>query len=70
MLSCGTWDLEPSTFLDGSRKVDGPQRRSARETGTEVADVTAQPSSTYEAQQAMAEAILQKLQELNYISKN
>ena len=35
-----------------------------------LADVTAQPSSTYEAQQAMAEAILQKLQELNYISKN
>lgn len=34
-----------------------------------LADVTAQPSSTYEAQQAMAEAILQKLQELNYISK-
>ena len=35
-----------------------------------LSDVTAQPSSTYEAQQAMAEAILQKLQELNYISKN
>lgn len=35
-----------------------------------LADVTTQPSSTYEAQQAMAEAILQKLQELNYISKN
>ena len=35
-----------------------------------LADVTAQPFSTYEAQQAMAEAILQKLQELNYISKN
>ena len=35
-----------------------------------LADVTAQPSSTYEAQQAMAEAILQKLQELDYISKN
>lgn len=35
-----------------------------------LADVTAQPSSTYEAQQAMAETILQKLQELNYISKN
>ena len=35
-----------------------------------LADVTAQPSSTYEAQQAMAEAILQKLQEFNYISKN
>ena len=35
-----------------------------------LANVTAQPSSTYEAQQAMAEAILQKLQELNYISKN
>ena len=35
-----------------------------------LADVTAQPSSTYEAQQAIAEAILQKLQELDYISKN
>lgn len=35
-----------------------------------LADVTAQPSSTYEAQQAMAEAILQKLQELDYINKN
>ena len=35
-----------------------------------LADVTAQPFSTYEAQQAMAEAILQKLQELDYISKN
>ena len=35
-----------------------------------LADVTAQPSSTYEAQQEMAEAILQKLQELDYISKN
>ena len=34
-----------------------------------LANVTAQPSATYEAQQAMAEAVLQKLQELNYISK-
>lgn len=34
-----------------------------------LASVTAQPSSTYEAQQAMAEAILQKLQDLGYISK-
>lgn len=35
----------------------------------EETNVTAQPSATYEAQQAMAEAVLQKLQELNYISK-
>ena len=34
-----------------------------------LASVTAQPSATYEAQQAMAEAILQKLQDLGYISK-
>ena len=33
-----------------------------------LANITAQPSATYEAQQAMAEAILQKMQELNYIS--
>ena len=35
-----------------------------------LASVTPQPASTKEAQQAMAEAILQKLEELNYISKN
>ena len=35
-----------------------------------LASVTAQPSSTYEAQQAMAEAIFQKLQELGYITKD
>ena len=35
-----------------------------------LANVTVQPSATYEAQQAMAEAVLQKLQELNYISKS
>lgn len=32
--------------------------------------VTSQPASTKEAQQTMAEAILQKLEELGYISKN
>ena len=35
-----------------------------------LASVTPQPASTKKAQQAMAEAILQKLEELNYISKN
>lgn len=34
-----------------------------------LASVTSQPASTKEAQQAMAEAILQKLEELKYISK-
>lgn len=34
-----------------------------------LASVTAQPSATYEAQQAMAEAVFQKLQDLGYISK-
>ena len=34
-----------------------------------LADVTAQPSSTYEAQQAMAETVLQKMEELGYLSQ-
>ena len=34
-----------------------------------LAAVTAQPSATYEAQQAMAEAILQKMEDLGYLSK-
>lgn len=35
-----------------------------------LASVTTQPSATYEAQQAMAEAVFNKLQELGYISQN
>ena len=35
-----------------------------------LAGVTGQSAASYEAQQAMAEAVLQKLQELNYISKD
>ena len=34
-----------------------------------LAGVTGQSAASYEGQQAMAEAVLQKLQELNYISK-
>lgn len=34
-----------------------------------LASVTPQPSATYEAQQAMAEAILQKMEELGYLSQ-
>ena len=34
-----------------------------------LASVTPQPASTKEAQQAMAEAVLQKLEDLGYISK-
>lgn len=34
-----------------------------------LAEVTPQPSSTYEAQEAMAQAIFNKMTELNYISK-
>ena len=35
-----------------------------------LSSVTSQPSATYEAQQLMAEAILQKMEELGYISKD
>ena len=35
-----------------------------------LAGVTGQSAASYEGQQAMAEAVLQKLQELNYISKD
>ena len=35
-----------------------------------LASVTPQPSATYEAQQAMAEAILEKMEELGYLSQN
>lgn len=35
-----------------------------------LASVTAQPSATYEAQQAMGEAVFNKLQELGYITKD
>lgn len=35
-----------------------------------LASVTGQSAASYEGQQAMAEAVLQKLQELNYISKD
>ena len=35
-----------------------------------LANVTQQLSATYEAQQAMAEAVFQKLQELGYISQS
>ena len=59
--------------LDGSVTSEALDQALSQKWGEHyisLADVTAQPSSTYEAQQAMAEAILQKLQELNYISKN
>lgn len=35
-----------------------------------LASVTPQPSATYEAQQAMAETILAKMEELGYLSQN
>lgn len=35
-----------------------------------LSDVTPLPSATYEAQQAMAEAVFQKLKDLGYISRN
>ena len=74
-----TFQNKDQLIVVGTRPMDGSVTSEALDQALSqkwgehyisLADVTAQPSSTYEAQQAMAEAILQKLQELNYISKN
>ena len=59
--------------MDGSVTSDALDQVMSQKWGEHyisLAGVTPQPASTHEAQQAMAEAILQKLEELNYISKN
>lgn len=59
--------------LDGSVTSDALDQALSQKWGEHyisLASVTAQPSATYQAQQSMAEAILQKMEELGYISKN
>lgn len=59
--------------LDGSVTSDALDQVLSQKWGEHyisLASVTAQPSATYQAQQSMAEAILQKMEELGYISKN
>ena len=59
--------------LDGSVTSDALDQALSQKWGEHyisLASATAQPSATYQAQQSMAEAILQKMEELGYISKN
>ena len=59
--------------LDGSVTADALDQVLSQKWGEHyisLASVTAQPSATYEAQQAMAEAVFNKLQELGYITKD
>lgn len=59
--------------LDGSVTADALDQVLSQKWGEHyisLASVTAQPSATYEAQQAMGEAVFNKLQELDYITKD
>lgn len=59
--------------MDGSVIADALDQVLSQKWGEHyisLASVTTQPSATYEAQQAMAEAVFNKLQELNYITKD
>lgn len=59
--------------LDGSVTADALDQVLSQKWGEHyisLASVTAQPSATYEAQQAMGEAVFNKLQELGYITKD
>lgn len=62
----------------GTRPLDGSVDSATLDTALKekwgehyisLAEVTPQPSSTYEAQEAMAQAVFNKMTELNYISK-
>ena len=58
--------------LDGSvdsAALDAALKQKWGEHYISLAEVTSQPSSTYEAQEAMAQAIFNKMTELKYISK-
>lgn len=74
-----TFENKDEFIVVGTRPLDGTVTSDALdqvlsqkwgEHYISLASVTNQPSATYEAQQAMAEAVLQKLEELGYISKN
>lgn len=59
--------------LDGSVTADALDQVLSQKWGEHyisLASVTAKPSATYEAQQAMGEAVFNKLQELGYITKD
>ena len=59
--------------LDGSVTADALDQVLSQKWGEHyisLASVTAQPSATYKAQQAMGEAVFNKLQELGYITKD
>lgn len=59
--------------LDGSVTADVLDQTLSQKWGEHyisLASVTTQPSATYEGQQAMAEAVFNKLQELGYITKD
>ena len=59
--------------LDGSVTADALDQVLSQKWGEHyisLASVSAQPSATYEAQQAMGEAVFNKLQELGYITKD
>ena len=73
-----TFEYKDQFIVVGTRPLDGTVTSEALdavlsqkwgEHYISLASVTAQPSSTYEGQQAMAEAIFQKMQELGYISQ-
>ncbi|MBS4979628.1 MAG: hypothetical protein KHZ53_11155, partial [Clostridiales bacterium] len=58
--------------LDGSvdsASLDAALKQKWGEHYISLAEVTPQPSSTYEAQEAMAQAVFNKMTELNYIRK-
>ena len=73
-----TFENKDEFIVVGTRPLDGTVTSEALdqvlgqkwgEHYISLASVTAQPSSTYEAQQAMAEAVLQKMEELGYLNQ-
>ena len=74
-----TFQYKDDFIVVGTRPMDGSVTSEALdqvlsekwgEHYISLASVTTQPSATYEGQQAMAEAVFAKLQELGYISQN
>ena len=73
-----TFENQEQFVVVGTRPLDGSVDSAALDTALKekwgkhyisLAEVTSQPSSTYEAQEAMAQAVFNKMTELNYISK-
>lgn len=73
-----TFENQEQFIVVGTRPLDGSVDSATLDTALKekwgehyisLAEVTPQPSSTYEAQEAMAQAVFNKMTELNYIRK-